>query len=79
LESPGSSWPDLIEWIEFSQRFFPLDERLPCQRDVNRDGETNICDATHLFMIAVGPAPLDLTRSGSAEDLDLDCNSPCQI
>jgi hypothetical protein len=45
---------------------------------VNRDGQTDISDAAHLFMLAVNQSPADPADSG-LDDIDLDCTSLCQI
>ena len=70
---------NLANWIEFSAEFFHFERHLPCHRDVNQDGLTDISDAAHLFMLAVGPV-----NSGSAvgteDGVDLgECLSQCQI
>ncbi len=76
--TPANLRLNLPDWVEFSASFFPLDELKPCQRDVNHDGQTDISDAAHLFMLAVTPSPADPATS-SLDEIDLDCNSLCQI
>ena len=69
--------PDLKDSIEFSARVLHRREPVPCTRDVNRDGETDISDAAHLFMLAVadGPFGAEVRRD---EDADFDCSDSCR-
>jgi len=72
--------PRLSETIEFSATIFRQEESLPCTRDINNDGQTNVSDAAHLFMLSMAP-PESLNPYFNREELDLDCNpvSACQI
>jgi hypothetical protein len=68
----------LADSIDFSATFLKLEDRLPCSRDVNHDGETDVSDAAHLFMLAVASPPADLARYPSAEESDPDCLASCR-
>jgi hypothetical protein len=72
--------PRLSETIEFSATIFRQEESLPCTRDINNDGQTNVSDAAHLFMLSMAP-PESLNPYFNREELDLDCNpsSACLI
>ena len=76
--APAALRLNLPDWIEYSADFFAPRGPRPCQRDVNQDGQTDISDAAHLFMLAVNQSPAELADS-SLDDLDLDCGSLCQI
>jgi putative zinc finger protein len=76
--APASLHLNLPDSIDYSADFFwPRDPR-PCQRDVNQDGQTDISDAAHLFMLAVNQSPAEMA-SERLDDIDLDCGSLCQI
>jgi hypothetical protein len=76
--TPAALHLNLPDWIDYSADFFAPRDLRPCQRDVNQDGQTDISDAAHLFMLAVNQSPAELASS-SLDDIDLDCGSLCQI
>jgi len=80
LISLTRSGPRLSETIEFSATILRQEDALPCTRDINNDGQTNVSDAAHLFMLSMAP-PESVNPYFARDDLDLDCNptSACLI
>jgi len=74
---PVSARLDLNDSINFTSNFFPLDQDLPCQRDLNNDGETDASDAAHLFMLATMDNITDSDALGVITEVQQNCNSPC--
>ena len=63
------------ESIDVTAALLRLEDRLPCSRDVNHDGEMDVSDAAHLFMLAVAPPPADMVLA--IDSGETDCTLTC--
>ncbi len=69
----------LADSIEVLSSVLRVDARLPCSDDVNRDGESDLSDAAHFFMLAVASTPAGIGSLSPAADMDLDCILACTM
>jgi len=67
----------LTDSIEVLSSVLRVDARLPCSDDVNRDGESDLSDAAHFFMLAVASTPAGIGGLSPVADMDLDCVMAC--
>ena len=66
---------NLFDFIDLSASIIRTEQTIPCTRDVNHDGETDLSDAAHMLKLAVAPPPSGLVDFNH-EAIE-DCFSVC--